>query len=154
MNAPTNLSPHFTLEELTTSTKQKALNIDNTPSPEILSNLKTLVIALEMIRSVIAKPIKISSAYRCPALNKAVGGSNTSAHVLGLAVDFTVDGMTPRQICEKLLAAGIPHDQIICEDVSPTNPDGRWVHFGLSKGTMRNQVLTMKAGKYYTGLIK
>lgn len=155
----TQLSPHFTLEELTSSNKAKALKIDNTPSAEIIENLKALALALELLRSVLAAPIKISSAYRCPALNAAVGGSKTSAHVQGLAADITVDGMTPRQICEKILAVGLPFQQMICEDVSPEHPDGRWVHYGISlpvgdKSTMRNQVLTMKAGKYYTGLIK
>ena len=150
----TQLTPHFTLKELTASNKAKALKIDNTPSPEILENLKALSLALEMIRSVCGKPLKISSGYRCPALNKAVGGSPTSAHTLGYAADFTVDGMTPRQICEKIIAAGLHQDQIILESVSTTNPDGLWVHYGISKGTMRNQVLTMKAGKYLVGLVK
>ncbi len=150
----TQLSPHFTLEELTASSKAKALKIDNTPTPEILENLKALALALEMIRSVCGKPLKISSGYRYPALNKAVGGSSTSAHTLGLAADFTVTGLTPRQICEKIVAAGIRVDQLILENISPSNPDGVWVHVGLSKGVMRNQVLTMKAGKYYVGLIK
>ena len=149
-----NLSPHFTLEELTASNKAKALKIDNTPSPEILENLKALSLALEMIRSVCGKPLKISSGYRCPALNKAIGGSSTSAHTLGYAADFTADGLTPRQICEKIVAAGLPFDQIIMENISAENPDGVWVHYGISKGTMRNQVLTMKAGKYLVGLVK
>jgi hypothetical protein len=149
-----NLSPHFTLEELTASSKAKALKIDNTPTPEILENLKALALALEMIRSVCGKPLKISSGYRSPALNKAVGGSKTSMHSQGLAADFTVSGLTPRQICEKIVAAGIRVDQLILENISPSNPDGVWVHVGLSKGVMRNQVLTMKAGKYYVGLIK
>ena len=150
----TQLSPHFTLEELTASNKAKALKIDNTPTPEILENLKALALALELARSVIGKPLKISSAYRCPALNKAVGGSPTSAHTLGYAADFTVDGITPRQICEKIIAAGLHFDQIILENISSDNPDGVWVHYGISKGTMRNQVLTMKAGKYFVGLVK
>ena len=149
-----NLSPHFTLEELTASSKAKALKIDNTPTPEVLENLKALALALEMIRSICGKPLKISSGYRSSPLNKAVGGSKTSAHTLGYAADFTVSGMTPRQVCEKIVAAGIKVDQLILEDISPTNPDGVWVHVGLSKGVMRGQVLTMKAGKYFVGLIK
>lgn len=148
------LTSHFSLEELTSSNKAKALKIDNTPPKEIVENLKALALALELLRSVLGKPIKISSAYRCPALNAAVKGSKTSAHVQGLAADITVEGMTPRQICEKILFAGLKFDQIICEDVSAEHPDGVWVHFGISKGAMRNQVLTMKAGKYLTGLVK
>ena len=149
-----NLSPHFTLEVLTGSNKAKALKIDNTPPAEILENLKALTLALELLRSVIGKPLKISSAYRCPALNTAVKGSKTSAHVLGMAADFTVTGMTPRQVCEKIIAAGLHFDQIILENISAENPNGVWVHYGISKGTMRNQVLTMKAGKYLVGLVK
>lgn len=154
MSNQTNLSPHFTLEELIASSKAMALKIDNTPNAEALSNLKALALALESIRSVLGKPIKISSAYRCPKLNEAVGGSKTSAHVFGLAVDFTVQGLTPRQICTTLIAAGVHFDQLIMEGVSAANPDGVWVHFGIAHGTMRNQVLTMKSGKYFTGLIK
>lgn len=149
-----NLSPHFTLEELTASNKAKALKIDNTPTPEILENLKALALALELVRSVIGKPLKISSAYRCPALNTAVKGSKSSQHVQGLACDFTVTGVPPRQICEKIVAAGLHFDQIILENISAESPNGVWVHYGISKGTMRNQVLTMKAGKYFVGLVK
>jgi hypothetical protein len=151
----TQLSPHFTLEELTESSKAKALKIDNTPTPEALENLKALALALEMIRSVCGKPLNISSGYRSPALNKAVVGSRTSMHRHGLAADFTVTGLTPRQVCEKIVAAGIKVDQLILENISPSNPDGVWVHVGLSKGAMRGQVLTKKVGdkKYYTGLI-
>lgn len=150
----TQLTSHFSLEELTSSTKADQLKINNTPPPEIIENLKALALALEIVRLIIGKPLDISSAYRCLALNKAVGGSTTSAHVQGLAADFKVKGMTPRQICEKLLAAGVRFDQLIMEDVSESSPNGVWVHFGIAKGNMRGQVLTMKAGKYYTGLIK
>ncbi len=150
----TQLSPHFTLEELVASSKAKTLKIDNTPTLEVLENLKALALALEMIRSGCGKPLKISSGYRSPALNKAVGGSKTSMHTQGLAADFTVSGMTPRQVCEKIVAAGIKVDQLILENISAESPDGVWVHVGLSKGVVRNQVLTMKAGKYYVGLIK
>lgn len=149
-----NLSPHFTLEELTASNKAKALKIDNTPPKDIAENLKALALALELVRSVIGKPLKISSAYRCPALNAAVKGSKSSAHALGMAADFTVGGLTPRQICEKIVAAGLHFDQLILEGISSSNPDGIWVHYGISKGAMRNQVFTMKAGKYLVGLVK
>jgi len=148
----TQLSPHFTLEELTASSKAKALKIDNTPTPEILENLKALALALELARSVIGKPLKISSAYRCPALNTAVKGSKTSAHMLGYAADFTVDGMTPRQVCEKIIAAGLSFQQMICEDVSKEYPDGRWVHFAIDRNTpMKREYLEMSNGKYYKG---
>lgn len=146
------LTSHFSLEELTSSNKAKALKIDNTPPKEIIENLKALALALELLRSVLAAPIKISSAYRCPALNAAVKGSKTSAHVQGLAADITVEGMTPRQICEKILFAGLPFQQMICEDVSKEFPNGRWVHFAIDRNTpMKREYLEMSNGKYYKG---
>lgn len=148
----TQLTSHFSLEELTSSNKAKALKIDNTPPKDIVENLKALALALELIRSVLGKPMKISSAYRCPALNAAVKGSKTSAHTLGFAADFTVDGMTPRQICEKIMFAGLSFQQMICEDVSKEYPDGRWVHFAIDKTSpMKREYLEMSNGKYYKG---
>jgi len=83
-----NLTPHFTLDELTRSDTAKAKKIDNTPNDEILDNLYTLAGGLERIRSVLGGPIKVSSGYRSPKLNTAVGGSRTSSHTKGLAADF------------------------------------------------------------------
>ena len=153
-NLTTKLSENFSLRELIHSDKAIKLKIDNTPTPNALASLYILASTLELIRKAVGLPIKISSGYRCPALNTAVGGSKTSAHCLGLAADFTVAGMTPRQVCEKIVAAGIVVDQLILENISATNPDGVWVHVGLSTTKNRQEVLTMKAGKYYTGLIK
>lgn len=150
----TQLTKFFTLEELYKSAKADALKIDNTPPENILPNLKQLAMLLESVRTALGKPMNISSAYRCPKLNEAVGGSKTSAHAIGLAADFTVKGLTPRQICLAIVNAGIKFDQLILESVSTANPDGVWVHIGLSTTPLRNQVLTMKSGKYFAGLIK
>jgi uncharacterized protein YcbK (DUF882 family) len=65
------------------------MGIDNTPTPEILKNLRIMAAKLEEIRSLLGVPVLVSSGYRCPALNKAVGGSKGSAHLLGLAADIT-----------------------------------------------------------------
>ncbi len=149
------LSEHFSLKELTHSDKAIKLKIDNTPTPNALASLYILASTLELIRKAVGKPMKISSGYRCPELNAAIGGSKTSAHCLGLAADFTVAGMTPRQVAEKIVASDIIFDQCILENISATNPDGVWVHVGLSTTKNRQEVLTKKVGdkKYYSGLI-
>ena len=131
-----NLTKHFTLEELIYSSTAIVRRIYNTPSPEIIKNLTTLAISLEAIRALLGKPIKISSGYRCPALNEAVGGAATSFHTLGLACDFKVVGMTPYEVCMALKDSGIVYDQLVCEP--------SWTHFGISLSAPRKQVLTMK----------
>ena len=80
---------YFTISELTNSSKAKELHIDNTPfSLTIIDNLTKLTEnLLDPIREAYGKPIIITSGYRSDALNKAVGGSKTSAHRYGLAVD-------------------------------------------------------------------
>lgn len=82
------LTEHFTLEELTNSPTAKRLNIDNTPTKAIISNLSELSQLLENIRTIYNKPIIVTSGYRCERLNKAVGGVKTSQHVKGQAADI------------------------------------------------------------------
>lgn len=86
---------HFTISELTHSDKARELHIDNTPfSYEVVDNLTNLTEnLLDPIREAWGKPIIITSGYRSDALNKAVGGSKTSAHRFGLAVDVVPKNM-------------------------------------------------------------
>lgn len=147
------LSPHFSLAELVYSPRAIALGIDNTPSPTIIENLTLLTTYLEKIRDVVKAPLKITSGYRCTQLNNAIKGSKTSAHLQGLAADISVEGMTPRMLCKKIIEAGLEQDQIILENVSKTSPDGTWVHYGISRDVSRNQVLTMKNGSFFKGLV-
>lgn len=146
----TNLSPNFTLEELTITNQR----IDNTPDAKSLNNLKALAVLLESIRSLVGAPIRVTSGYRSPAVNKAVGGSLTSAHSKGLAADINVKGLTSTQLATKIRDSGLKFDQLILEF---PNTSSTWVHIGLSEGTLRQQVLTAvrnKSGKteYLTGL--
>ena len=99
------LSKHFTLEEFIYSPTAVYKKIDNTPSDEQIANMQALCLnVLEPIREKIGKPVKISSGFRCPALNKLIGGSTTSQHMEGKAADIHVDGMTTEElflyICE------------------------------------------------------
>lgn len=86
------LTPHFSLEEFTLSSAALALGIDNKPTPEHLENLRKLAHQMEDVRALFDKVIEITSAYRNPQVNAAVGGVPNSAHALGLAADFHVHG--------------------------------------------------------------
>ena len=95
-----NLTEHFTLAELTDSEYALRHGINNQPDDaDILENLHTLASGLERIRSKLMRPMIISSGYRSPKVNSGVGGSKTSYHLKGLAADFRVAGMTPREAC-------------------------------------------------------
>lgn len=138
------LSPNFHLDEFTTSQTAVRKGIDNTPSKSVLERLKMTAANLEKVRAALGKPMLISSGYRSKALNKAVGGSPSSAHIEGYAADFISPGFgAPIDICRALVKAGIEFDQLIEE--------GTWVHISFDP-RMRGQVLTMRNGKYAAGL--
>lgn len=138
---------------MTVSQDAKRLNLSNIPSEVELENLKRTCELMEQIRSVCCNfPVLVSSGFRSVNLNLAIGGSVTSAHVDGLACDFTIPKFgSPRAVCEEIISAGLKFDQLILEHVSKTAPDGRWVHVGLARNGRipRNQVLTAvkEAGK-------
>jgi uncharacterized protein YcbK (DUF882 family) len=140
-----NLSEHFTLEELTASQAAVRNGLDNRPGLEEVKNLRWLAEVLEKVRALVGKPVHVSSGYRSPAVNRAVGGSAKSAHMLGLAADITVPGMGCKDLAELIRSSGIGFDQLIHE--------GQWVHIGLAEGSLRKQVLTAHfspAGVTYT----
>ena len=144
-----NLSPHFSLAELIASQVATRKGIDNTPAPATVANLTRLAALLEQVRAVVGAPIAISSGYRSPALNKAVGGAANSAHVLGLAADISTAKLAPKALALLIRQSDITFDQLIYE--------GTWVHIGLSTGVPRRQVLTAKfAGggvSYVAGIV-
>ncbi|GGI16470.1 D-Ala-D-Ala carboxypeptidase family metallohydrolase [Oxalicibacterium faecigallinarum] len=140
-----NLSKHFTLAELTISQEAARRGIDNTPSPTALANLKRVAAVLEEVRALFGMPIVVSSGYRSPELNAAIGGSRTSAHVLGLAADINCPGITPTVLARKIRDSRIIFDQLILE-----YPDrGGWVHIGLSEKSPREQLFTKRSGTGY-----
>lgn len=137
-----NLSPHFTLEELTASETALREGLDNTPPPDALANLHRLSQSLEQLRQHLGRPIRIHSAYRSVELNRRVGGAPGSAHLQGLAADFSVPGLAPRAVAQQVLDSGLAFDQLILEL-------DRWVHLALAVGTGRRQVLTLRDGAGY-----
>jgi hypothetical protein len=139
----THLSAHFTLSELTVTDTDE----DNTPSSIALKRLTGTARHMEAVRALLKKPIIVNSGYRSPAVNKAVGGSPTSAHALGYAVDFVCsDFGDPMAICRAIVASDIAFDQLILER-------NLWVHISFDP-RMRHQVLSYVRGKYVAGLLK
>jgi len=124
-----NLSPHFSLEELIVSQTASRKGIDNTPSQEIINNLTRLCAFLETVRDALQSPINISSGYRCPELNAAVGGAASSQHVTGHAADFTAHGLTLDGIIQLIMKEQLPFDQLIRE--FPDSNGGGWVHISI-----------------------
>jgi uncharacterized protein YcbK (DUF882 family) len=140
----TNLTPHFTLDELTASETAERNGWDNSPNEQELENLKRLADFLEQVKVVMGgKPIMISSGLRTKKVNDAVGSKDTSQHRIGCAADFKVPGMTPDEVVRKIIASGIGYDQVISEF-------GRWVHISVPSNvdtSPRKQALIIdKAG--------
>ena len=132
------LSKNFALSEITHSNTAKRLGIDNEPTETHLQNMQHLVDnLLQPLRDAVG-PIRISSGYRNPALNRAIGGSRSSQHCKGEALDiqFWQNGkMMNELIYEWILDSGIEFDQMINEF------DFTWIHISLKKKGSRNQVL-------------
>ncbi len=132
---------HFTIAELCRSTTADIKCIDNTPAPEIHEKLQTLIEELlDPIREAWGKPIRVNSGYRCPALNKAVGGVSTSQHQKGEAADLNAgDPAKNRELFDKIVemqkAGRIAFDQLIDE------ARYKWVHISYRKTDNRGQVL-------------
>ncbi len=136
-----NLTPHFTLEEMTFSQTAMRKGIDNTPPPGVVVNLKRTAAGLEQVRAILnANAMKISSGYRCPALNSAVGSKSTSQHILGQAADFTCPAFgNPERIIRTILASGVDFDQVIHEFDS-------WVHISFADANRKQALVIDRNG--------
>ena len=140
------LSPHFTLAELTTT----STGLANTPTAAETEVLRTLAAFMEKVRTALnGRSIHVNSAFRSASVNAAVGGVPNSAHRLGFACDFVCPEFgTPYEICIALDAAEkagrIKFDQLIQE--------GTWVHISRDP-KLRGQRLTLSgAGEYLAGI--
>jgi len=146
------LSQHLDLAEVTRSDSAKRKGISNMPTPEHIENFKKLAENIfEPIRKHFGVPILISSGYRSKALNTAIGGSLTSQHCSGEAIDIDMDG-TANGVTNKMvfeyIKANLNFDQLIWEFGTKDAPD--WVHVSFeSTGKQRKQVLraTKSSGK-------
>jgi len=143
----TMISAHLSLEECIKSTTASRLGINNMPPQSVINTLKIAAEKVfEPVRLHFGVPIFVSSAYRSPELNKAIGGSSTSQHMHGEAFDLDMDGKST-----KVTNAAIFHyirdnlvfDQLIWEFGNDTNPD--WVHVSYeTTGAQRKQILKAK----------
>lgn len=107
------LSENFTLDEFTRSDVAIKLGIINEPGEKELAALRVLVSrTIQPLRDKLGVPIHVNSGYRCPELNKAVGGVPTSQHQKGEAADLSIDGKAA-DILEALENSNIPFDQAI-----------------------------------------
>ena len=117
-----NLSPNFTLDELTHTDHRE---FDNTPNASEMANLVRLAGFLEEVKTVLGgKPVMINSAFRCKEVNDAVGSKDTSQHRIGCAADIRVPSMTPDEVVKAVIGSGIGYDQLIREF-------DRWTHISV-----------------------
>jgi hypothetical protein len=147
------ITKHFSLREMTRSAKGQELGLKNDPPPELMPNILKICERLEQVRAHYGKPITVRSCYRSPEVNKAVGGSKTSAHRFGLAADFLVDGVANIDVARWCRDNIADYDQIIYE-FGPTG----WVHMGFTVTSQpRKQLLSAvkQGGKtvYKQGLV-
>jgi len=120
-----NLTPHFTLDELTASEAAERNGWDNTPNEAELANLKRLAAFLEEVKTVLGgRPIMVNSAFRNKQVNDSVGSKDSSQHRTGCAVDIRVPQLTPDQVVKAIIESGLPYDQVIREF-------DRWTHLSI-----------------------
>ncbi len=136
------LSPHFSLAELTRSNTGARLGISNNPPATIVARLRRTAEFMENVREICGgRPVTVFSGYRGPKLNAAVGGSKTSSHMDGDAVDFKIVGLSIKATVDLLRNSGLEFDQVIDEFNS-------WVHIGFGPRNRRQVISARKvAGK-------
>jgi zinc D-Ala-D-Ala carboxypeptidase len=119
----TQLSPHFTLEELTITEHRE---FDNEPNELERANLVRLANFLEQVKELLGgKPVMVNSAFRSAQVNQAVGSAPTSQHRVGCAADLRVPGMTPNEVVQAIISSDLPYDQCIREF-------DRWTHLSIT----------------------
>ena len=136
-----NITKNFTLEELYASDTARAKGINNRPTTEAIGNLTRLTYCLlQPLRDKLGKPIIITSGYRSPALNKAIGGAPNSQHCKGEAADLYSPGMTIKELYNFVKSSGLEYDQMIEE--------GTWLHLSYRKGHNRKENLLYRNKRY------
>ena len=119
------MGKYFTVDELTYSATAKLKKIKNTPNGAVRKNIEILIEQLDKIREKYGKPIYINSGYRCPELNTAVKGVDSSQHQLGCACDITTRNAEEDKKLYKLITENFDYDQCIWEEVK----NSKWIHY-------------------------
>jgi len=145
------LTPHFSLGEMTRSPTAYRRNLDNSAPPEVITALTALCAhVLEPVRMRFG-PVAITSGYRSPIVNKAVGGAKTSQHTFGEAADFTVPGVANLTVAQ-WIQRSLHYDQLIYEF-----GEAGWVHCSWRLNRLRHDDRTARrvpgGVKYLPGLV-
>jgi hypothetical protein len=155
-----NLSPNFSLHELTKSETALRHDLDNTPSETEIENLRLLCEkVLQPVRDHFGKGVKVNSAFRSLAVNAAAGGvqgAKPSDHTRGMAADIEIPGVANADLAQWIMD-NLEYTQLILEFYTPGIPDSGWVHISYNPADLRKQELTATkvAGKttYLNGLV-
>ncbi len=141
------LSPNFSLAEMSKSQSAARRGWTNDPPPPVVLALRQLCrVVLEPLRAHYGRPVTINSGYRSPRVNRAIGGAATSQHVLGEAADIEVPGI-PNGDVAIYIRDWLPFDQLILEAYTPGVPSSGWVHVSYREGRLRREVLTASPRK-------
>ena len=152
-----NLTKNFSLNELTQSETALRKGLNNVPTQAIIDSLQTLAVnVLQPIRDHYGRGVKVSSGYRSPEVNAAVGGSKVSDHCKGQAADIEIPGL-PNMELATYIKDNLKFTQLILEFYTPGVVDSGWVHVSYNPDNLKCQVMTaiMKDGKtvYLPGLV-
>lgn len=134
------LTSHFTLDEMLVSQTAARRGITNIPTPDVVEELRRLCeLILQPLRDSLDRPVLVSSGYRSPELNRAVGGAKNSCHMFGRAADISVPGMTVYGVCHRIVSLHLPFRQCIDEF-------NAWVHVSIEPTGQppRQQMLTAR----------
>ena len=145
------LSEHFTWAEATRSATADRLGIINLPDDAAREAIKKTATLMEAVRSLVARPIEVTSWYRSPEVNRAVGGSATSDHITGYAVDFRVRGLKAWTAARMIITSPLMFDQLIWYPASHTGRDR--LHISAAPRN-RREVLTRRGSHFTEGLPK
>ena len=153
----TRLSQSFHLSEFLVSQTAARRGIPNWPGDAEIANLEKLCVhVLQPVRDHFGRPVVISSGYRSPQLNRAIGGSATSQHCRGEAADFEIPGLANIDVC-RWIRDTLAFDQLILEFYTPGRPNSGWVHVSYRTGRLRGESLTARrtarGTQYLPGLV-
>ena len=137
------LSANFSLNELTKSETGSRNGIFNTPSALVIEKLQALTDnILQPLRDKFG-PVIVTSGYRSPEVNKAIGGSTTSHHCFGYAADFEVLGMDNRELA-LYIRDNLKYTQLILEFYQSGIADSGWCHCSYDAADLKCQTLTAR----------
>lgn len=145
------MGQYFTIEECCVSSSYPKLVEIPQKGTTIYNNLAYLIERLDVIREKWGSPIIVTSGYRNEKLNKAVGGSKTSYHRLGLAADIHPKSGSMTDLAKCIINSGLEFDQLILEYVTVKNKeitDCKWIHIGFSRVNPRKQILAYNGQQY------